>query len=384
MAMRLSLATVFGQLAAERLVASGSEERARAGLQQMVDATAAWYVRVAAGIGAWIATACLIGFLIVSSIVDERMSAIVVGALVVAGALLLRRRAQADFAVQLALAMSLAGQILAVVGVSSLTKSVAAGGALGLVLSVALIALYPDRTHRFLSGVIGSVAAMATVADLKLGWTIATLGPARPIVVRGSDVVVLALVAFTAWVWRVGVRDRADGVDEALEPVGYGTVVAILGLLLFSSVVAAADDLVRGYRAAGEAAWLLGPLTSVGITTALVALELAIFRERGVRMEREVVVDVVAGTVLLGIFTLFSPGVIAAVAVLALGFDRRRPMLVALAVVFLTKFASFYYFSLHLTLLEKAGVLVASGLLLLGARAYMMLRFPPPPAETAA
>lgn len=63
-----------------------------------------------------------------------------------------------------------------------------------------------------------------------------------------------------------------------------------------------------------------------------------------------------------------TPGIIAGAAVLTLAFDRRDTVLLGMAVVFLLCFGSVYYFSLHLTLLEKSGVLAGSGALLLAIR----------------
>ena len=49
-------------------------------------------------------------------------------------------------------------------------------------------------------------------------------------------------------------------------------------------------------------------------------------------------------------------------------FDRRNRVLLGLAIVFLLVFGSMYYYSLHLTLLEKSAVLAGSGALLLAIR----------------
>jgi uncharacterized membrane protein len=51
-----------------------------------------------------------------------------------------------------------------------------------------------------------------------------------------------------------------------------------------------------------------------------------------------------------------------------LAFDRRDRVLLAAAAIFLVAFGAFYYYSLHLTLLEKSGVLIGSGVLLLALR----------------
>jgi uncharacterized membrane protein len=199
-------------------------------------------------------------------------------------------------------------------------------------------------------------------------------------VVRGSDLAVLAIVAIAAYVWRFRLRVRSREVTEMLEPVGYGMVAALFGVLLFSTIFAVADDLVRGSRAARPNAWHLGPATAIGLTAAIIALELAIFAEQRAKPRQAVFVATVA-TTLLGALTLSTPGVIAAITVLALGFDRRNRILIGLAAVFLVKFSSAYYYSLRMTLLEKSAVLVASGLLLLAARAYVELRSRPREAD---
>ena len=381
--MRLTVADVFTQLVAEGLALPASIEKVRTALEGAVDTSPPWFARVIAGVGAWVATAFLIGFLVITKIVDEKTSAIIVGALLVVAAAYVRRMADAEeeFKRQLAFAASLAGQVLVIVGVTSETESAALAGLVALLMSVVLIPLVPDQAHRFMSGLIGSIAAFATMADLHLAWTLGGARPFGPVVVRGSDFAALAIVAAAAYIWRISLRDRSRGAAEMLEPVGYGIIAAMFAVLLFSSIFAVADDLVRGTRSTRANAWHLGPLTTVGITTALIALERATFAEQRVKPQIEAIVMAVAATALLGVVTLSTPGIMAAIAVLTLGFDRRNRILIGLATVFLVKFASFYYYSLRMTLLEKSVVLVASGLLLLAARVYIELRYRPSEAE---
>jgi hypothetical protein len=377
--MRLTIADVLERLVAERLASPESVERARAALDGAVDISPPWIARVIAGFGAWVATAFLIGFLVVTKIVNEEISAIVVGAVLVAAAVYVRRAADAEeeFKRQLAFAGSLAGQLLVIVGVVGETRSGALAGLVALVMSAVLLPLVPDQAHRFMSGLIGSIAALATMADLHLAWIVGDFGRLGSIVVRGTDLAALAIVASAAYVWRVGLHERSRELTEMLEPVGYATIAALLTILLFSSLFAIADDLVRGPQSTRVNAWQLGPLTAAGITAAMVALELALFSEQRVKARREAVGVTVAATLLLGVLTLSTPGLIAAVAVLALGFDRRNRILIGLATVFLVKFASVFYYSLRMTLLEKAMVLVVSGLVLLAARVYVELRYEP-------
>jgi hypothetical protein len=372
----LRLADVLNRLVAEGLAPPQSVARARAAFGGTADTTPPWYARVIAGFGAWVATGFLIAFLIIADIVDNEMAAMIVGTILVAAAVFVRRGAKPDeeFRRQVALAVSLAGQVLVIVGMRAETESTAIAGLVATLMSVLLVILVPDQAHRFMSAIIGSIGLVATMAGLRLAWRLGSLGPLGGLVVRGSDFAAIGLVALTACVWRAGVRTRRAGMAEMLEPVGYGTIAALLMVLAYSSWLVAFEDLTRGSRA-GTSAWVLGPLTTIAIAVALTTLVVHILRELRVKSLTA------AMPLVLALLALSTPGIIAAVALLVLGFDRRNRVLIGLAIAFLIKFLSVYYYSLHMTLLEKSIVLVASGLLLLAGRVYLELRHKPVEAE---
>jgi uncharacterized membrane protein len=81
-----------------------------------------------------------------------------------------------------------------------------------------------------------------------------------------------------------------------------------------------------------------------------------------------------AGILLIGWLTRSTPAIIATVAILALGFDRRSRGLIALATAFFLGFGGLYYYNLRLTLLEKSGVLAMSGVVCLVAYAALRAR----------
>jgi uncharacterized membrane protein len=370
--MQLTLADVLGRVVAEGLAPPESLTRARAALEGPTDTTPPWYARVIAGFGAWVATGCLIGFLVIVDLVDNETAAMIVGALLVAAGVYARRQADPDqdFIRQLSLAVSLAGQVLVVVGVRAVTESTAAASLAALAMSGVVIALVPDQAHRFMAALTGSIGLVATMASFRLAWSVGSLGPLGDVILRGSDIAAAAFVGVIAYAWRVDVRGRSSQRAEILEPVGYGTLAALLLMLVFSSWFREVEDFTRGQRS-GAAAWTLGPGTTVAIALALSALIVEILHELRAT-------SVTAATPLvLALLTLSTPGILAAIALLALGFDRRNRILIAVATAFLVKFMSMYYYTMKLTLLEKSVVLVASGLLLLGARVYLELRYKP-------
>jgi uncharacterized membrane protein len=79
---------------------------------------------------------------------------------------------------------------------------------------------------------------------------------------------------------------------------------------------------------------------------------------------------------LTALLTLQTPGVIAALGVLLLGFHRRSVVLLGMAVLFILVFGVGYYYDLQLSLLAKSLALLGSGLVLLGLRLFILRRFP--------
>ncbi|HEU5098110.1 MAG TPA: DUF4401 domain-containing protein [Roseiflexaceae bacterium] len=301
-----------------------------------------WYVRVLVGIGAWIAALLLIVFLAGGlRIITTGQSAISVGLTLCAIAIALRRLSPASvFAVQLALALSMAGQALFGGGVGSLARGVAPTMLAVVVLEIALIAVYPDIVHRFLSAVV----IVGALVSLLLEWQL-----------PGAIHALVGLLAAGALaLWEAESALAAARAERLCRPIGYGLVVGLLGVLCLGI-----NDLV-----AIPHPWISGLL----LMLVLLVLEYRIVS----RFERRAAVAVAAwligGTVLVCLPALWTPGILAAVIVVELGFARGNRLLLGLGIVGLVLFLSAFYYQLELTLLVKSLVLLATGLLLLGLR----------------
>jgi hypothetical protein len=231
-----------------------------------------------------------------------------------------------------------------------------------VLMSVMLIWLMPDAVHRLLSTIGAAAALMVALVASKVPLSF--------------DLGVLVLVAATAYVWRMDLVRRDDTTAETLEPVSYGLAVSVFGTLL----VRTAATSTRGTTSIDVGRELsreldaLGPLPAIGLTVALVALIWKIGDEHGASPTRGRAFAAIIGAAALGFGALNSPGIVAGAAALVLAFDRRDNVLLGLATVFLIGFGSFYYYSLDLTLLEKSGVLVGSGVLLLAIRSRLVPR----------
>ena len=347
--MHRSVGDVLDQLAREGLATDATREAARGALAAEHADHLPWYLRVAVGFGAWLATGFLLGFALAIAPLDGAVTRLISGLALVAGAVWFLPRAASDFRRHAAVAASLAGQGLVMAGVFELTDSARATAIVVVLLGVVLLRLMPDNVHRFLTALAIVTAAYVAIVEERRTGTF--------------EAVTVLLVAATAITWRFRLRQRSDAVHALLRPVGYALIVALLAAL----VIGSSTHLGRVSFDAGR--WLaLGRVTTAAVTAALATLVWAVLDEHDGHHSGAAAFAAYAGVAFLALTTLSTPGIMAGAWVLALAFDRRDRVLVGMGIVFLLVFGAAYYYNLDLTLLEKSGVLAASGALLLAVR----------------
>jgi hypothetical protein len=287
--------------------------------------------------------------------------AFVIGSLFMIASILLRRRVNTTFLTQLALVISSAGQILVIGAVGSAAHSVIAGSMAAIVSSIVLIVWYPDRVQRFSATLVVFGALLVVIVD-------------HPIP-HGMDALALVLLALTLGLWRFTPREWIEERADLVEPVIYGLVIALLGVLATHPVVTIAD--VREVSSLR-----LGPVSIIAFIVALLVLVAAIFAEYGGTLLRAEALAAFTGIVLLGAITRRTPGIVATVLLLVLAFDRGARVLMALATAFFLGFGAAFYYDLELTLLQKSIILMLSGALCLVAWAIVRPRGVPGAGST--
>jgi hypothetical protein len=304
-----------------------------------------WFVRALLGVGAWVSALFVLGS--IGALVGGREGILGMGALVLAGGVVLLRLQRGEFLRQLGLSFSLAGQLGVAIGLGEVFRQGSVLAAIGLAVELILVPLVAYPVHRFCSTVLAATAATALLVCLKV--------PAA------CDLSVLAIAVAVGAFWISHPRRlRAAGTD-AWTPAGYGLVLALFGLLVFCLMSAAGVERILEDR------MTTGRLASSGIGLGVVALALAVSREAGVPRPAPLHAVALAALALIGFATPSTPGIAAAVGVLLLGLHRRTPALVGLAVVFLIGFLTLLYYSMAASLLAKALHLMTAGAVLLVA-----------------
>jgi hypothetical protein len=331
------------------------------------------YLRILAGIGAFIASLCLMGFLSLSHLIDfnSGMEMIAWGVMFVTGGIALSRLAARNagvalhsFLMQWSFCLVGLGKILAVGGAMELDRH-GHGYAYayhhnelwyGMFMLSAVTAVawpfYRMSVDRFLSSLAVLVMlTSAVVDDLRLAGTL-------NFALQG---LALAELAGVALIFTIA------GVSRSLRPLGYALAIMLSGITLFYSFQP---------RHATPALSLSHEVFDPSILeAALIAAFVALtgWAAGGLnRLRQEPFL--IAGLGVAALALIGAPGVILALGFLVLGYALHDRTLIRGGALLAPVFLWMYYYNLDLTLLAKSTVLVASGAVLLAGRAYMHYR----------
>lgn len=291
-----------------------------------------WYLRAAAGIGAWATAAALIAAvaLILAEVLDGEalpLTAAGSGAALAAAAAALHRRSRGEFATQLAVAAALAGQALLVGGLGAESESLTAAAAAAAASAALLIAAIRDPELRFLATALAVGVAFAALLE-------------REVPEPAGILAALTLPAALGLLLR--------------PPAGFALRGVALALLLTPMAVMLVPE--AGGFGSG---WLPRAAYAVALLAVLVLAGRTTRSTAGAA-------GLAAATVALLVGMAAAPGIAAAMLLLALAYLLGSRMLAALGAVAQAWFLSRFYYDLDLTLLQKSGMLAAAGALLLG------------------
>jgi MFS family permease len=344
-----SVRSVFDTLASEGFVAADWLEL----LERQADARSVpqpWYVRAMVGFGAWLAASLLIVFIAGLSLAAAEGGILLVGLVFLVAAVALRRKLDNDFSNQLALATGLAGQGLFAYGVADLGGDTSFQLMLFMliVINAILLAVYPDKTQRFLSVnlIVAPIAFLLYINEAQA--VVPLLGPA----LAG-----LLVLMFEKEAWL-----HSHGLEESLSPVRAGVMVSAFGCLMLSTLYVLPeliDDFVF-YPRPWLSTLLLGLLllyVEGGIVAALFASRLQIAAGLTYSL-----------TLLALLASAFVPGLVLSILVVALGARFGNRVYLGAGIVFLVVFTSAFFYGMYVDMLTKSGSLIATGGIVLVCR----------------
>lgn len=309
-----------------------------------------WFVRLLQAFSGWLAALFLLGFIAMGAVfvMENPIVSMGVGLAMVGAAFALLRSASNDVVEHLALAISLAGQLLIAWAMVELweTSVYPSWTLLGwsmLVLQSVLALIMPSLVHRTFSAFAACLALYVALAE-------SAIAP----VVGGVVLLALTMLWLNEFRWSGRIRDA--------QAWGYGLLI---GLLVIQGLTHSDQPLWfdnHGAEVAGLARWFNSALVALSLALLGYVLQGYVFTRSKVHW------SLYLSPVALLLVELYVPGVGQGAVVLLLGFAIGHRVLVGLGGFSLLMGISSYYYWLDATLLTKALILLIMGGLLLALR----------------
>ncbi|WP_240618167.1 DUF4401 domain-containing protein [Halomonas heilongjiangensis] len=309
-----------------------------------------WFVRTLQAISGWLAAVFLMGFIALGAafVIESSVASAALGLAMIAGAYALLRMAPGDFVEHLALAASLAGQLLVAWALGSALGDMTTSFWWGLLGLQAVLALaMPSLTHRTFSAFAASLALYLALAESGV-----------PHVAGGLVLLALTGIWLNEFRWPARLRP--------VQAWGHGL---LLGLLAIQAAGSSGQSLLLGrYYPGGGPAWL-GPWVGEALgALALLLLLRHVFQRHAQAIAPSVRVAAYGAVAGLMLVSLQAHGLTQGAVVVALGFAIGNRLVMGLGVLSLLFAIGGYYYWLEVTLLTKALTLLALGALLLAIR----------------
>ncbi len=315
-----------------------------------------WFLRLLQGVAGWFAGFLMLGFfaLMFSELFnkDSRLALMVVGVLCSIAAYLIFKSKNNDFLNQLALAISLAGQIMFAFSVLGSIFHIRSSGLFVLALyQMLLVFLLPNYLHRLLTAGFALIAFITGLHELGLAGI-------------GSSVSAVAL----SLIW---LKDTKWGKYQQLwEPIGYGISIS----LVYSQVFLLSQRYMFSYKYIEDESWLLTHATLISsllVSLVFINLVWVTFKEFKVPLKsKETVLALVFCCVVVAM-SFYIIGMSTGLLLMLLGFIRNRKVLIAIGIFSALGFISWYYYNLQVTLLVKSVLLMAVGVAMFATYALL-------------
>jgi Domain of unknown function (DUF4401) len=290
-----------------------------------------WYISFLLGASGWLAGVFMLIFVALLFKPDSQGALVVCGVILIAAAWgLYKADREGAFVTQLALAFSIAGQVLLVAGFAKGSHGIAEPALVAFFVQTVLVFIMPNALHRMLSALFACVALAMAVR--------------------------YGLFA-EAYSFR-STTDAAPTLSHAL--AGWGLTWLPIAALIFYLIRDEAQWMARGWQAIARPA-LSGLIVGLAFGT-LISHPFEMF-DWSLRN------DVNRGH--LALWPLLSG--IAAIAAIAAGFALKSRALMGISLIGAILHISHFYYALGTTLLLKSLIMAVMGLVMLGT-AYWLKR----------
>ena len=282
---------------------------------------------------------------------------IIWGLIFVAGAIVLQQlfgrenTVKYSFLLQSSFALMVVGKILFVIGVASKLDSEWAVTMAALIITMLTYHIYRVSTDRFLSSFVVLFSILVNVL-----WSLEVISISREILFN-----VFFLIQFTG----AAILLMHGKIKRDYIPLSYAFTLSLCVSVLFLALHVGIDY----WRIHNK---VTHPVF-INILLAGGLIMLAGWVAGGIeKLKRELLILVSFVAVLLGFIS--APGIILSIGLIVLGYSKHEKLLIIEGALLIPIFLFLYYYNFDVSLMQKSGVLVGSGIVLLVGGFYLKYR----------
>ena len=321
-----------------------------------IEVSSPWYIKILLAFSGWLAAIFIVGFLgaLFSRFYNNVPLLTSIGiALIITAFFLLRIKAN-EFLEHLALALSLAGQVLLVLAITSFFKYDREATVWLLIALVQLpLALFmPNFIHRLFSAFIASIGFAISFYYFQATVAAPTLYGAF-----------LMLVTALIWLNEFSFPKHI----EKLQAIGYGLVLALISLK-GTNLFMHSNLFGMSYYKQEPKIWFQPWMGEILFSAVTLFVVWKLLQKCHPKPTSLTVIIALVGTLALSLLSTQAQGLIVGIMVILLGFSASNRVLLGLGIIALLFFISSYYYLLENTLLDKSITLFIVGVMLIIAR----------------
>ncbi len=309
-----------------------------------------WYVKVLLGFSGWIASFFLLGFLGLGFDIfsDNSLMMNSVGLMMVGGSYVLLQLPKNEFIEHMALAGSLAGQLLIIIALFDLVNNKDdTAWFLFALIQAALTYFMPNLLHRFFSSFAAAFCMSLALAPYGLGHIYTSL-----------------MMLGVVWLWLHEFSYPQH--IRKIRTIAYGVTIALIqlkGSFLFGSAALGFQS-IRKHNEIWAQPWV-GEVLAGAV---LFYLVWQLLKRNGLNPTDQLGIFALFSSMLVTAVSFEAHGIVVGIMIILLGFSVSNLVLQGLGIISLLLYISAYYYLLQTTLLDKSQTLLLLGVALLVIR----------------
>ncbi|MBU1108494.1 MAG: DUF4401 domain-containing protein [Candidatus Riflebacteria bacterium] len=317
-----------------------------------------WYVKALLAFSGWLAALFFLGFLGIafSFILRSTVVNFFIGTMMIGGAFFMFHFQKNEFLEHLSLAASLAGQVLVATAIFKLFDYSENGAWLTMsLLQATLAVLMPSFVHRVFSSFFAMCAFSMALSSMGISFMVSGIA---------------LLLASLCWLNEFSLPQQM----EKIRAIGYGLVLALIPLK--GSALFGSNSQPWRHSQAPSLLWIEPWMGEVLIALVTLYVVRSLLQRYDQTIPEPLPVIALLGTFLLCIISMEMHGITVGVVIILLGFSGSNRRLLGLGILSLLFYASYYYYLLDTTLLNKSLSLLIIGLVMFVFRWLMRYSLP--------